>query len=296
MVQSFFYNNMTLIMVHLKPSIGLITDFENWNEFEDNQIKELKAKAKEQNLQSTLFVLVKDELNFGLWNQENLIKKANEVDIDLILFYFINPMFNLMTEQQLFDNISNFLSIEKIMIAEDFKSEIEPKFTTKFIKDNWKENALIVGNFKEKKECKELISLIKNSDFNEFKKKTNFYYQFTGRVSIGKQLGRQIGFPTINLITPQKILVEPGVYVCDVYIDHLKKHFLGAGCYWTNELNQLVFETNIIDFDQEIYGWKVVITPFKKLRENVKVNDLEELKEMLALDIENTKKIEMLKF
>ncbi|AUB31634.1 riboflavin kinase [Spiroplasma floricola] len=286
---AFFYNNLTMIMMNLEDSIGLIANFENWSEKEDKQVEKLKLLAKENNLRSTLFVITNREMNYGLWNSNNIIKKANEKEIDYVIFYYTNPMINQMPDFDLYKNIEDFLSVRKMIISKDYTDLNHSRFTTSFIEQNWKENAIIIET-SVTKDLENNLNLLKKSKFEEFQKLNKLNYQFDARVSEGKKLGRTIGFPTINLITEERIALSYGVYACNVYVDHLKETFLGAGCYWKNELNQDVFEIFLIDFDKEIYGWKVSVSPIEKLRENIKVDSLEELKKLLANDVKTTLK------
>ncbi|WP_338984280.1 riboflavin kinase [Spiroplasma endosymbiont of Diplazon laetatorius] len=286
---AFFYNNLTMIMMNLEDSVGLIADFENWSKKEDKQIEELKKISKENNLKSTLFVVTSREMNYGLWNTDNITKKAQENEIDYVIFYSTNSMMDHMQDSDLYSNIANFLSIKKMIVSNNYIDNNYSRLKTDFIKENWLHNAIILET-NETKDLNDNLNLLIESKFKEFKELNNLNYIFDARVSEGKKLGRTIGFPTINLITEERLPLTDGVYACEVYIDHLKESFLGAGCYWKNELNQDVFEIFLIDFDQEIYGWKVSVTLIEKLRENVKVDGLDKLKELLANDVENTKK------
>ncbi|WP_339020185.1 riboflavin kinase [Spiroplasma endosymbiont of Atherix ibis] len=286
---AFFYNNLTMIMINLEDSIGLIANFENWSENEDRQVEKLKKIAKESKLKSTLFIITNKEMNYGLWNSNNIIQKADEKEIDYVIFYCANPMIKQITDFDLYNNIEDFLSVRKMIISKDYIDSNDSRFTTNFIQQNWKENAIIIETTVTK-DLETNLNLLKESKFKKFEELNKLKYQFDARVSEGKKLGRTIGFPTINLITEEKIALSYGVYACNVYIDHLKENFLGAGCYWKNELNQDVFEIFLIDFDKEIYGWKVSVSPIEKLRENIKVNNLEELKELLTKDVKATLK------
>ncbi|QHX36672.1 riboflavin kinase [Spiroplasma sp. BIUS-1] len=286
---SFFYNNLTMIMMNLEDSVGLIADFENWSEKEDEQIIKLKQTAKESNLKTTLFVVTDQEMNFGLWNSQNIIEKANEKEIDYVVFYQVNAFLNQMPDLDLFKNIEDFLSVRKMVIAKDYVDNNYSRFDVNFILNNWKDNAIVIET-KETKDLEVNLKLLNNSEFELFKNTNKLSYKFDARVGEGKKLGRTIGFPTINLITEERLPLTDGVYACKVYVDHLKETFLGSGCYWKNELNQDVFEIFLIDFDQEIYGWKVTVEPLEKLRENIKVDGLDHLKEILKNDVEQTKK------
>lgn len=78
----------------------------------------------------------------------------------------------------------------------------------------------------------------------------------------GKQLGRTIGFPTLNLIpSPNKILPEYGVYESEVVIDNLMyKGVTNIGIRPTiDDGTYVTVETFVLDFDEDVYDSDVII-------------------------------------
>jgi riboflavin kinase/FMN adenylyltransferase len=112
-------------------------------------------------------------------------------------------------------------------------------------------------------------------------------YSLTGTVVKGKQLGRTIGYPTANLQVTDSYKLIPGDGVYAVKIKH-KNIFYGGmlniGNNPTVEGKGKSIEVNIFDFDKMIYGDEATIYFIERLRDEVKFNNLEELKEQLAKD------------
>lgn len=292
MVNSFFYNNLSRIMINLQESMALVCDFENWSNYEEELVSNLKKLAKNYELNTTLLVPVTREINTGLWNYENIKKLADKKNITNVIFYVLNDFTTDDNQEYLHSNLYEFLNIKKIIVLDNFKIKNTTVFSSEFFKKFWNNNCfLIEETIDEQKNS--LRKILLEADFKKFKEKTGLYYKISGRVSEGKKMGRNLGFPTINLLTPEPILLSEGVYACDVHIKHLAKSYKGAGCYWINELNQKVLEINILDFDKDIYGWEVEITPICKLRNNKKVNTIEELKELLKQDVEKVRQTEI---
>ncbi|MCD6065709.1 MAG: riboflavin kinase/FMN adenylyltransferase [Bacteroidetes bacterium] len=116
----------------------------------------------------------------------------------------------------------------------------------------------------------------------------------SGIVTEGKKLGRTIGYPTANIkiMDPDKILPAIGVYAVTVKVGGSDyQGMLNIGTNPTTDTdNKIKIEVNIFDFDKTIYGENIRINFVKRLRDEVKFANLEELKNQLYLDKVNTLK------
>nr|WP_237243765.1 deoxyribonuclease IV [Spiroplasma clarkii] len=229
-------------------------------------------------MQTTLLVPFDSYYNPGLWNQENIKILASKVQVDLVIFYAINPMFAKLEDNEIYQDLANSLNLKKIMVADNFQDRVCQRLNTLFCKSFWKESCQIVGDFQTKPTPILLIDLLAQAQFKEFKEHSGLDFCFSALVSHGKKLGRQLGFPTINLLTPQRLPLNDGVYACQVKITGVDSLLKGAGFYWKNELDQEVFEINLLDFDQEVYDRKVDVKVIAKIREPIKFTQLEDLK------------------
>ncbi len=117
-----------------------------------------------------------------------------------------------------------------------------------------------------------------------------YEYGLHGVVVSGNRIGRTIGFPTANmqLYEPLKLVPENGVYF--VKVNTLGRDFygmcnigfrptVGAG-------NGRTIETNIFDFDEDIYGLDMNLTFIARIREERRFDSLEDLKHQLEKDRE----------
>ncbi|MBR5569214.1 MAG: riboflavin biosynthesis protein RibF [Bacteroidales bacterium] len=115
-----------------------------------------------------------------------------------------------------------------------------------------------------------------------------YRYSLHGVVVAGNRLGRTIGFPTANmqLYEPLKLIPGNGVYF--VRVQALDRELYGMcniGCRPTvGAGNARTIETNIFDFDEDIYGLDLKVTFIAKIREEVRFDSLEELKKQLEND------------
>ena len=117
-----------------------------------------------------------------------------------------------------------------------------------------------------------------------------YIYSLRGVVVAGNRLGRTIGFPTANmkLYDPLKMVPSNGVY--EVEVETVGERFRGMcniGFRPTVSQNTIpTIETNIFDFDQDIYGLDIRVSFVRKIRDEVKFSSLEALAGQLARDKE----------
>lgn len=108
---------------------------------------------------------------------------------------------------------------------------------------------------------------------------------FRRKVKKGSQLGRTIGFPTINLnVRNFGQYYSEGVYVVQVVID--SKKFKGI-LHFGPKMSQrkLVLEIYLLHFNEMIYGRWLQFFVNKKIREPMRFTDLNDLKSQIQKDI-----------
>lgn len=119
-------------------------------------------------------------------------------------------------------------------------------------------------------------------------KMLGYQYNLHGVVVSGNQKGRTIGFPTANmqLYEPLKLVPANGVYL--VKVETLSRQFYGmcnVGVRPTvGAFNVRTIETNIFDFDEDIYGLDLKVYFIEKIRDERKFDSLLDLKGQLQKD------------
>lgn len=119
---------------------------------------------------------------------------------------------------------------------------------------------------------------------------------FEGRVVEGDKLGRQLGFPTANMVytDDDKLHLGEGVYAVMVLVNNQeKKGMLSIGKRPTLNDTQERVEVNIFDFDGDLYGKTIRVKVKKYLRPQEKYPSMEALKAQIEEDKKNS--IEVLK-
>ena len=147
----------------------------------------------------------------------------------------------------------------------------------------------------EKVSSSRIRSLIGLGEMEKANEMLGYPYFLTGKVSEGKQIGRQIGFPTANLLTVEnKLLPVCGVYAVWVRIpDGTKKGgMLCIGHRPTVEENgKISVEVHIFDFNGNLYGESISIDFIGKLRDEIHFDSLQSLQQQLTLDAVSVKEM-----
>lgn len=117
----------------------------------------------------------------------------------------------------------------------------------------------------------------------------NYYYKLP--VLHGNEIGRTLDFPTINQeISKRQILPKFGVYITRTKIDEKWHNSISnIGVRPTVEKRSVpLIETNILDFNDDIYGKVIKVELLDFLRPERKFKSIDELKKQVYSDINKT--------
>jgi len=108
-----------------------------------------------------------------------------------------------------------------------------------------------------------------------------------GHVIQGKQLGRTIGFPTFNLFVESGVIPPLGVYVTESKFDGKSYDSVtNIGVSPTvNNSDNVTIETFILDFDENIYGKRIELCFYEKIRDERRFCNFELLKNQIEQDV-----------
>jgi riboflavin kinase/FMN adenylyltransferase len=125
-------------------------------------------------------------------------------------------------------------------------------------------------------------------DMQEANTLLGYAYFVSGPVLHGNEIGRTIGFPTVNQLPPKEKLLPPnGVYAVEVNLDGTTwQGVSNIGCKPTIQgENPIGVETFIFDFHDRIYGKQIKVSFLEYIRKEQKFESLEKLKEQLNKDM-----------
>jgi riboflavin kinase/FMN adenylyltransferase len=146
-----------------------------------------------------------------------------------------------------------------------------------------------VINVQEKISSSRIIALLQYGNVEKANELLNRNYSIKGQVITGKQIGRQLGFPTANIDYYPYVLPKRGVYGVKVIINN--KIYIGMCNIGINptigELNKKSMEVNIFDFNEDIYHKTIKVYFYFFVRDEMKFSSKEELIQQLSQDKEN---------
>ena len=123
-------------------------------------------------------------------------------------------------------------------------------------------------------------------------------YSIYGIVAKGNQLGRTIDIPTVNIYPSESKLLPPnGVYASVTEFDG-KKYYgvtnVGTKPTVSDDF-EISVETNIFDFDRDIYGKSINVSLMHFLRPEMKFESIEALQKQMKSDAEFARDMFMVK-
>ncbi len=118
-------------------------------------------------------------------------------------------------------------------------------------------------------------------------------YQMTNTVIAGDRRGTGIGFPTANLLPPErKVLPAIGVYAAFVRIsDEVYSAAVNVGVRPTFGGGDLLVEAFILDYSSEIYGEELTIEFVDYLRPELEFDDVDSLVLTMRSDVEECRRL-----
>ncbi len=109
----------------------------------------------------------------------------------------------------------------------------------------------------------------------------------------GHHRGRDLGFPTANLLPQDQVLPPAGVYAVEIL--HEGEQYVGVANLWNNptfedpaapaESSHLSLEVHFLDCDLDIYGATLEVTFVEHLRQERKFESIDQLRDQIAADI-----------
>jgi riboflavin kinase/FMN adenylyltransferase len=136
--------------------------------------------------------------------------------------------------------------------------------------------------------------LLRGGNISEASECLGRFYSFSGIVIKGDQRGRQIGFPTANILHSLAGNLKRGVYCTQSTVRGKLYHSItnvGVNPTVSPGVDSVKVETNIFDFSEDIYGEEIKVEFVQFIRAEKKFNSLTELQNQIQTDVAQARSI-----
>lgn len=246
-----------------------------------------------------LTVINKDLVPKLLMDNPTKLNLLQKMDIDIVNMPPFDEAFMKLSAEDFIHNLVHHYKVSGIVVGFNYRfgyknlggidmlqklsSELGLNvFTVPAVKYN--------GDIISSSKIRNLIS--EEGDIKKANAMLSIPFMLKGKVIKGRQIGRTIDFPTLNLdYSKDYTIPRGGVYYTIVnYKDTLYRGITNVGFNPTVHNNKLSIETFVLEFNQDIYDEYIQIYFIKKIRDEKRFNSLEELKLQLLKDKNYAKK------
>ena len=135
--------------------------------------------------------------------------------------------------------------------------------------------------------------LLAEGDIKRVEQMMGRFFHLEGRVVLGDQRGRTLGFPTANLkVQPEQAMPKDGIYATITHHGEEQWHSVtNIGMRPTFNGVKRLIETFIFDFKGDLYGKKIRVDLVSRLRDEMRFNGPGKLVTQMNKDVEKAKKV-----
>ena len=256
-------------------------------------------KAKEIALQtnSRLAVLIftggKGDSGDVFTFEERLIK-LKALGVDMVVCKELDTKFKNTDATEFLNQLTTYYNISQVISGEDFTFGKNANGNVETLREFMQNKGILVNTFNlvsicdEKVSTRQIKALLKDGDIVSANKLLGSNYFIRERVIKGKQLGRNLGFPTANMqVSPEKMKIKSGVYLTLTIID--KKVYpaiTNVGAQPTFDGENYLIESYFHGYNGDLYDKILSVYFVERIRDIKRFSSEEELKIQLKKDLE----------
>ena len=239
--------------------------------------------------------------NFKISNLNQKINSFEKFKIDFVVIKKFDKKFSKINYIKFIDNIlSKKLRPKYIFVSNNFRFGNKREGNVNKLKFFEKKYNFKIINPKPLKKKTKIISstlirkLISNGKINIVNRYLDRNWSIDGKVSVGRKMGRKIGFPTCNIKLNDYVISKPGVYAVNILINKNKKLLRGIanlGYRPTFNQKEILLEVHIFNFSRNLYNKHLTIEFIDFIRKEKKFKNINQLKKQINLDIRKAKKL-----
>lgn len=291
-----------------EDNICTIGNFDGVHLGHQSIIRMVKREAKEKNLKSVVItfyphpkkILSPQNYKCSIVNLPTKIYLLKKEDIDYVVVIDFNEHFYRKSAREFMDFLKGKIRCKKVLVGKDWRFGYQKEGDVELAKSYGKQIGLEVDSIPDVCSSGERISstkirkLLMEGDVKNVKSYLGRDYFLREKVVKGDQIGRKIGFPTINTKPDEDLCLKKGVYGGFLEMDgSIYPAVINYGSRPTVDGKKTFMEAHVIEESPlEVKENMFVNIHFVEfLREEKKFDDVEKLKTQIKMDIEKTREV-----
>ena len=279
---------------------GYATTIGNFDGFHKGHMalmEKIKTQAKKMNLKTKIITFNPYPFEFFKLEKNRILSELDkniilsDLKIDHVNSIKFNEHFRNTSAEDFFNEYLLEEDVKYLIVGKDFKFGKDRLGDLKLLKTLCDRNEIILEVLEDfeingSKISSTLIrELLMNNKFQEASKLLGRTYQISGKVIKGKSLGKRISTPTANIDIENKEFCFSGVFLGKTEIDQIGYFcIVNFGPKPTFDDYEQSLEVHILDYDGNIYDEALSIEFLCKIRDQIRFNSIDELKNQINED------------
>mgnify|MGYP001813484464 FL=1 len=288
------------------PCVATIGNFDGVHLGHQAVIGQLAEKGAAMNLPTTMITFEPTPAEFfGQHNAPARLSTFREKYVTLKRFaidrLLVLPFNHRLASMSAEDFISKILmeglDIRYLVVGDDFRFGKNRSGDFQLLQQAGKENNFTVVSMPsfrvdgERVSSSGIRSALADGDFDRAERLLGRHYHMTGKVAHGDKRGREWGFPTANINMKRKVIPLRGIFAVEVFgLD--REPVFGVANLGTRPTvcgMRTLLEVHLFDFDEQIYGRRINVVFRQKIREELRFDSFDELKDQIGRDVISAK-------
>jgi riboflavin kinase / FMN adenylyltransferase len=286
-----------------KRSVVTIGNFDGVHLGHQSLLADVKLRAKSLNALSVVVVFEPHPIEFftGVKAPARLMKlrekllalQQHQVDV-VVCLRFNQSLSSMLAETFVMDLLVDTLRASAVVVGDDFRFGAKRQGDVALLKRMGQQHDFGVDEMSTCLQEGERISstrvrvALDSSDIALAEKLLGHHYTLVGKVVHGDKIGREIGYPTANLYLHRTKVAMTGVFAVRVKINKESGWLDGVANLGTRPVvngTRILLEVYLFDFNRKIYGHTLQVQLLHKIRDELPLENLHQLKQAIDADV-----------
>lgn len=258
-------------------------------------IKKGRELAMKTNSKLAVLIFIGGKNSEGdVFTYEERLIKLKALNVDVVIYQELNTAFKNTTPYDFLKSIVTFYKVKAVVCGEDFAFGKNASGNVTYLKDFMSSSNILVETVSlisqtdgSKISTRDIKALLNDGNVEKANELLGSNYFIRERVIKGKQVGRQLGFPTANmLLSKEKMKIKSGVYLTLTIIDgKIYSGITNVGSQPTFKGEEFIIESYFKDFNGDLYNKILSVYFVERIRDIISFDSEEDLKEQLKKDL-----------